>query len=395
MVIPAFYPAFDYGGPIPVAINSAKRLISRGHEVTVWTTNLVSIKGDKLGNQTEVHNVEGIRTVYLNSIAHYRWTGIAPDIFRYARRDLADFDVVQIYGFREFLTLVMAWWSRRIGKPYVLRTLGTIPRVTRSRTKKLLFDTIFGSSILHNAAALIAQTPADRRTCLDAGIPSEKVVLIPNGMDIPPELEQLKGGEFRREHGIADDEFLFLFVGRIHPVKGVDLLVRAFAKLGRQARLAVVGPDEGYQRKIEQLARKKGLGKAVIFTGPLYGARKWAAYKDADVYVLPSIYENFPATVLEAMTCSTPVITTENCGLTPQIRDRAGLAVLCDEESLAQAMQRLLDEPRLRDELALGGRRLLEEQFSWDPIVKMLEDLYERVVSANKLDSGSPGYERP
>lgn len=364
-----------------MALNFARHLVARGHEVTVWTTNLMSSKGDKLSNKTEVRDVEGIRAVYLNSVAQYRWTGVAPDLFRYAYREFKDFDVVHIYGFREYLTVVIALWARGSGRPYVLQTLGTVPRITRSRIKKLLFDSLFGRSILRGAAALIAKTPADRQPYLDAGIPAEKIELIPNGISPPAELEDLEGGEFRQEFGIGEDETLFLYVGRIHPVKGVDLLVRAFSRLGGDARLAIVGPDEGYRREIERFVSKSGLRKQVIFTGPLYGPQKWAAYQDADVYILPSVHENFGMTVLEAMAGATPVIVTEGCGIAPQIRDRAGLVVPHDEKALAQAMQSLQKNTQLRDELARGARLLIREEFSWKPVVENLEALYEKVIS--------------
>jgi len=394
MVIPVFYPAFDYGGPIPVALNNAKYLVSRGHKVTVWTTNLVSSKGGKLAKRTEVRDVEGIRTVYLNSVVRYRWTGLAPDVFRYAYREIAEYDVIHIYGFREFLTLIASVWARAVGKPYVLQTLGTVPRITRSRIKKLIFDTLFGRTILHSAAALIAKTPADREPYLHAGIAPEKISLIPNGIDEPMELKQVREGEFRQEYGIRDDEALFLYVGRIHPVKGVDLLVKAFAELDGPVRLAIVGPDEGYRRDVQRFVVQRRIGRSVIFTGPLYGARKWTAYRDADVYILPSIHENFGNTVLEAMVCGTPVIVTDRCGIASQIKDRAGLVVPYEEEALARAMERLVGDAELRERLSEGGRRLLKDEFSWGPIVEKLESLYEEVVAEAYEIRGSGSNDR-
>lgn len=384
MVIPVFYPAFDYGGPIPVALNFARGLVSRGHEVTVWTTNLISIKGSKLSTRTEVRDIDGIRVVYLNSVVRYRWTGIAPDAFRYVWRELSGFDVVHVYGFREFTTVVAALGARALGKPYVLQALGTVPRLTRSMTKKLLFDALFGRTILHGAASLIAKTPADRDPYLASGVPAKRIALIPNGISLPTELEEVRKGEFRDKYGVDKDEMLFLFVGRIHPVKGVDLLTRAFARLDGHARLAIVGPDEGYRSELERLAAKSGLHERIIFTGPLYGAQKWAAYRDADVYVKSSVRENFGMTVLEAMVCDMPVIVTEGCGIATWIHDVAGLATPYEEKGLADAMRRLQVDVRLRKELAAGGKRLIKERFSWEPLVEDLESLYERLLTTTK-----------
>ena len=383
-VLPAYYPALDFGGPVPVAQDLARRLTARGHEVTVLTTNLLT-KSSKLGNKTEEREVDGIRTVYLNSVARYHWVGIAPEVFGYLSRELPGFDVVHLYGYREFINLAVARRARATRKPYVLQALGTTARMKRSLGKKLVYDTLFGSSILKNAAALIAKSDVERRQYEAVGIPSERVALIPNGMEIPEEARRVVPGNFRKAHGIAEDETLLLFLGRIDPIKGLDLLIKAFARVkGARVRLAVVGPDEGLRGEFERLARERGVGDSVVFTGGLYGAQKWEAYTDADMYVLPSVFENFPRTVLEAMGCDMPVILTDRCGIAPQIKDRAGLVVPYDEGTLAGAIRRLVDDAGLRERLAEGGKRVLEEEFSWEPVVEKVEALYGRALASGK-----------
>jgi glycosyltransferase involved in cell wall biosynthesis len=380
-VLPAYYPALDFGGPIPVAQDLARRLTARGHEVTVLTTNLLT-KDSKMGKKTEEREVEGVRTVYLNSVARYHWVGVSPDVFGYLCRELASFDVVHLYGYREFLTLAVARRARAQGVPYVLQALGTTSRMKRSLGKKLVYDTLFGRSVLKNAVTLIAKSEIERQQYEAAGVPPEKVALVPNGMEIPDEARRAVPGSFREAHGVLEDEVLLLFLGRIDPIKGLDTLVRAFSRLevGR-ARLVIAGPDEGgYRLELERLARERGLGESVVFTGGLYGDGKWEAYTDADVYVLPSVFENFPRTVLEAMGCGTPVVLTDRCGIASSIKDRAGLVVPYDEEALAGAIRRLMDDAGLRRKLADGGRRLLDEEFSWEPIVERHEDLYSRAA---------------
>lgn len=377
-VLPAYYPALDFGGPIPVAQDTARRLGALGHEVTVWTTNLLT-SHTKLGKRTEEREVDGVRTVYLNSIARYHWVGIAPDVFRYLYRELDDYDVVHIYGYREFLTLTIAGWARRAGKPYVMQALGTVPRMKRSLGKKFVYDMVFGSSVLKNAASLVAKSPLELQQYLDAGINPERINLIPSGMELPENISEIESGSFRKSCGVDEGDPLILFLGRIDPIKGLELLIRAFSSVGDGAKLAIVGPDEGYQKKLKQLAQRNGLGGAVKFPGPLYGQQKWAAYLDADVYVLPSVFENFPRTVLEALGCDTPVILTDRCGIAPQIKDKAGLVVPYDEAALGDAMKQLVGDRELREKFVQGGRRLLEEEFSWEPLIERLENLYEQV----------------
>lgn len=377
-VLPAYYPAHDYGGPVPVARDTARRLAARGHEVTVWTTNLLT-NDSKMGKKTEEREVDGLRTVYMNSVARYRWVGISPDVFRYLDREISGYDVVHIYGYREFLTLAVARRARKAGVPYVLQALGTTARMKRSLSKKFVYDVLFGTSVLENAATLIAKSHLELQQYLEAGIGAERIQLIPNGMELPEGLSRLERGRFRRSIGVGEHEALLLFLGRIDPIKGLDLLVRAFAKVGG-AKLALVGPDEGYRGELERLVRKTGLEGTVVFVGPLYDEDKWRAYLDADVYVLPSVFENFPRTVLEAMGCGTPAIVTDRCGIAPQIKDRAGIVVPYDEAALVHAMRLLVGDPELREKFAREGRRMLDEEFSWEPLIGRLEDLYAKAA---------------
>lgn len=389
ITIPAYYPAFDLGGPIPVVRELARRFAEQGHEVTIWTTNLFG-KGKKLGNKTEERTPDGIRTVYFNSVVRYRWVGLTPDVYDYLRREGSGFDVIHIHGYREFLTLAVAHWARRTGKPYVLQSMGTATRMSRSISKKFLYDMVFGHAVLQKAARLIAESFAEREQYLRAGITQEKISLIPNGIDFPQEVSELKEGEFRRTYGFPAEDPLILFLGRIHPVKGVELLIRAFSSLqNRATRLAIVGPDEGHRRELERLVTANGIGDRVVFTGPLYEDRKWEAYLDANIYVLPSMFDNFPRSVLEAMGCGTPVVVTDRCGLAPQIENKAGLVVPYEDRALTRAIEWLVNEPELRETFSERGRRLLEEEFSWDPIVEKLESLYEEVVAEAR---GRQGY---
>ena len=197
-------------------------------------------------------------------------------------------------------------------------------------------------------------------------------------------MERVGEGNFRRRYDMETNETLFLFLGRIDPNKGVGLLIRAFARLRGRSRLAIVGPDEGSRRGFERLVARSGIGGSVFFTGPLYAEEKWSAFKDADVYVLPSVHENFGMTVLEAMICDTPVILTEGCGIAPQVKNRAGLVVPYDEEALSQAMRLLAEDAGLREDLAEGGRRLIEQEFSWEPVVEKLEDLYRWALTPQR-----------
>jgi len=131
-------------------------------------------------------------------------------------------------------------------------------------------------------------------------------------------------------------------------------------------------------KRLGESARLLGIRKRVIFAGPLFGEKKWSAYRDADVFVLPSQNENFGNTAAEALAAGTPVIVTETCGIAPLLAEGAGVIVPHDEAALAGALQRVLNDAALRERLQAGGAALLP-RLGWEEPVREMEQLYERL----------------
>jgi glycosyltransferase involved in cell wall biosynthesis len=186
-------------------------------------------------------------------------------------------------------------------------------------------------------------------------------------------------GEFRRKYGLDDNERVILYLGRIHKIKGLDLLARAFADLSKSLndiKLVIVGPDGGYLPSLKKLVGELKIRNKVLFTGALYGQDKLEAYTDADIYVLPSFYETFPNTVLEACACGTPVVLTDRCGIADVINGRAGLVVSYDAGQLQQALLHILGDDELRRKFGEKGKLLVREKFNWEKIAEQVESVY-------------------
>jgi glycosyltransferase involved in cell wall biosynthesis len=192
-------------------------------------------------------------------------------------------------------------------------------------------------------------------------------------------------GQFRAEQGIPSDALLILFLGRLSEKKSPDLLLEAFAELGesiagRVVWLAFAGPDEsGMQARLEELARTRGVRSRVVFSGPVFGDRKWAAYQDADVFVLPSQNENFGNTAAEAAACGTPVVVTENCGVAPLLDGLAGIVVRHETAEVAQGVKQMLNDEGLRRRFSEGGKRAAS-RLGWDEPVSAMENMYARLA---------------
>jgi glycosyltransferase involved in cell wall biosynthesis len=128
------------------------------------------------------------------------------------------------------------------------------------------------------------------------------------------------------------------------------------------------------------MALQLGVRSKVQFIGPVFGEAKWAAYRDADVFVLPSQNENFGNTAAEAVAAGTPVIVTEQCGIAPLLADEAGLVVSHDAAALARALERILREAELRARLA-AGCAVVTSRLGWEEPVRDMEALYATLTS--------------
>jgi glycosyltransferase involved in cell wall biosynthesis len=166
------------------------------------------------------------------------------------------------------------------------------------------------------------------------------------------------------------------------------LLIEAFsrwqASTAREgaapAILVIAGPDEGgYQKRLEALCAQLGLAKAVLFPGPLFDDAKWSAYRDADLFVLPSQNENFGNTVAEAVACDTPVLVTDQCGVAPFVDGRAGLVIRHDRDALTAALELLLAQPQLRQQLKRGCAAVAQS-LSWQEPLDATQALYAELI---------------
>jgi len=190
-------------------------------------------------------------------------------------------------------------------------------------------------------------------------------------------------GAFQKSAGIPDDERLVLFLGRLIPRKGADLLIEALPQLAcDKIKLVIAGPEgeTGYLRFLRAKAQDLGVQHRVLFSGPLYGDDKKAALADATVLVLPSRYENFGNVAAEAIACGTPAIVSDRCGIAPLINQRAGLVTPYDSGAVGRTLKELLNNPELYHRLKAGCSQVADE-ISWDRLVGGMQDSYQEAIN--------------
>ncbi|MGI9165266.1 MAG: glycosyltransferase, partial [Pyrinomonadaceae bacterium] len=318
--------------------------------------------------------------IYLTTLANYRATTINLRVASFCKRRLRDYDVVHVYGLYDLIGSTVAWFCRRHGIPYVLEPLGMFGPKVRSRKKKRLYSRVVGNALVEGASVVVATSESERAELIEGGIPAEKVFLRRNGIELS-EFQTLPArGAFRAKKGLSDVEPVLLFLGRMSFIKGLDILVQAFAKVGTRARLIIAGPDDndGCLQRIKALIAELNLAERVILTGPLYGRDKLQALVDADFFVLPSRYESFGNAAAELIACRTPVLVTDRYGIATLVEHCAGLVVECNSESLSDGITKLIEDESLLERLREGCANLVGN-LSWDEPVEAMENLYARI----------------
>ena len=273
--------------------------------------------------------------------------------------------------------------ARLTGRPYVVCPAGCLPIVTRSGLLKRIYNRVVGYRIIRDASAWIAVTQGEFPAFRDYGIDPNRITVIPNGVAID---DFQTGSPLPGEPLFAEGFPCILFIGRLNPVKGPDLLLEAFGRIASEFpawRLIFVGPDEGLQEGLEQRTIALGLRERVSFPGFLGGSVKAAAYKTAGLVVVPSRSDAMSIVAVEAGICATPVLMTDQCGLDELRLVNQGLVVSASVDGLAAGLRFALADP---DRLQVWGKdwqALVRERYLWSRNGAAFQALLEKTVATS------------
>ena len=290
---------------------------------------------------------------------------------------------VHIHGLWQEHGAVASQLAQELRKPYIFSAHGMLePWALRSkRWKKKVYWSLFEKRNLEEARCLRALTRSEAEHYRDAGL-RQPIAIIPNGVVVPSEISpepfyhrfpQLLGGR------------ILLFLGRIHPKKGLGLLCQSWAEICREcpdAHLVIAGPDsEGTKVLLEAQISALGVESRVTFAGMLRGIEKWAALRAAAVFLLPSYSEGFSVAVLEALGSGTPVIVSRQCYF-PEIKTSgSGWVIEPEPTSLSSALRECL-ALSASDLATLGtnGRNLVKNRFQWDVVGRQTADVIDWIL---------------
>lgn len=353
-------------------------MAKKGHDISIYTSDCDPVYED-------ASSLAGVRICVFKTIYNLGNFPITPGIIQRAKTEISSFDLIHMHNFRTFQNIVIHYYAKKNNIPYILQPHGSIETFFQKGLLKKFFDDVLGNNILNEACRLIAVSPREANNFKQVGIKDERINIVPNGIDLS-EFDNLPPrGNFRKKAGIDDRQKIVLYLGKIDKIKGLDLLLSAFAGLfanNKSIRLVMAGPDYGYLSYLKKMVRAFGLDREVLFTGPLYARDKLEAYVDADVFVLPSFYEVFGIVALEAHACGTPVIVTDRCGIASYNKNIGTTVIPYDKGELTKALYDVLARGIPLDKL---GKKYIEENLGWHRIAEQMEKVYQEVLGEKSM----------
>ena len=389
--------AWSYGGIPRVADTLTRSLVQRGHDVTLCATDACS-RTSRLRPSSEPRwylrpwndsdPTTGVTTHIFPNLSNglaYHWQLFTPvGLAGFVRRHAARFDVAHLHAYRNLPGVIAARELRRQRVPFILAPNGTAPRIERRRLLKRAFDGLGGDIVLRHASRVLAVTQSERGQLLKLGVADHRICVVPNPIDVDEFREPVQRGAFRRRVGI-DSAPIVMFLGKLTPRKRTNVLVEAFARLGRpSARLVIAGNDMGSATQTQALADARGIRPQCLFTGLLTGRARMEALTDADVVVYPSAHEVFGLVPLESLMCGTPVIVADDCGCGEIIRETGGgdVTPVGDGGQLAAALGGMLDNLDMWRVRARAAGSAIPVKYGAATVTATLESVYREACEA-------------
>jgi glycosyltransferase involved in cell wall biosynthesis len=360
----------------------ASELQKLGHQVTTVTSNR---NGDGF-SEISPHLVEpaGNQTIYCST--HTGRFLYAPHLAFSLRTRLPQADVVLVpCGSWNYYFLTGCREAQKFGKPYVVYPHGNFDpwALDLKKWRKKIWWQLFDKKNYRRAAAAVALTREEASQIRHMGF-TGRIEVIPNGVDFATYQEALSREAIEELFPPLKKKRWLLFMARLHPKKGLDVLLPALAEIRQQVRnlqLIIAGPDEDfYGRVVHRLINELNLHDVVCLTGMVTGSLKNGLLRQAELFLLPSHSEGFPMGVLEAMACGLPVIITRHCNLPEVGENNAGIIVENEVKDLTDGLLTLLRNKSLRKQFGKNGKSLVHEHYTWNQVAISTSYLLQEIV---------------
>lgn len=327
---------------------------------------------------------------YWNNIKTYSSNIIGPKSFGYSDKLKnkvlnTQFSLIHLHGLWMYPQLLALKYQKKFNCPIIISPHGMLDpwAVRNSYWKKKLVGLLFANKSLRKANCIHALCKSEYKAIRNYGL-SNPVAIIPNGIDLPPFFEKKNKNKPIKN---------LLFVGRIHPKKGLKLLIEAFHILKSKNdsftnrwQLQIVGWDQDrHEEELKALCNNYNLESEIKFLGPLFYDKKVEVLKNADAFILPSYSEGLPMSILEAWSYQLPVLMTRECNLPEGFDNNAAIEVSLSPNDISKKLIYLdnmsLDDYKFMSKSAI---ELVSQKFTWDKIAQDMENTYNWITDSKK-----------
>ncbi len=368
-VMPSFYPAHSYGGPIQSVYALCRYLPRAGCEVRVLTTDANGREAVlHVPKEREVELAPGVRIRYCRRVAA---DSMSPTLLGALPGAIAWADVVHLTAVYSFPTIPTLALARVLRRPLLWSPRGSLMAASARKRGGLKRAWLLACRAAGPRGLVFHATSEEEAAECRRRFPGIDAVVIGNGVEIPERASKVCSNGVLR----------LLYLGRLHPIKAIDKLLAACAVIPQPLRwlLTIAGPGEaGYRGKLQQLIRELGLGDRVRLAGEVLGEAKENLFGNSDVLVLPSHSENFGMVVAEALAHSVPVIASTNTPWKEVEQVGCGLWVDNSPDTLARAIQRIAQMPL--EEMGARGRDWMRARFGWDSRATQMAGIYRDMI---------------
>ncbi|MCX5751416.1 MAG: glycosyltransferase [Candidatus Saganbacteria bacterium] len=386
-VVPAYEPAWAFGGVVTASVELCREISKQGVDVTVYTTNADG-KGGKLTVPTGKESVlGGVKTYYF---PYYSVGGnpfYSPQMGQYLIDNLNKYDLIHVSAIWQLIQLQVYNAAIKMNKPYIISPHGSFSvwPWQQGRLKKMVYWHLFSKKTI-SAASAIHFTAQDERTGSFLSVPLLKSIpnmIVPNGIEIKA---HVKDQDVRQKLGISSDKLLILYVGRLHTKKGLHFIAEAINKLANDRIVfLLVGPKED-QKYYEYLLHLAGKEKGqIIWLDSVPHEKVWNYYYAADLFAMPSYDENFGLVVVEAMSCGLPVLISKNVAIWQEtLSGGGGFVVNQNSDEIALVLKRILENREVLKKMAEKAISVAQDNFNIHQTVSLMIRAYEDVLMGRR-----------
>jgi glycosyltransferase involved in cell wall biosynthesis len=386
IVIPAV--GSVYGGPSKIALELAQSLGQAGIQVDLATTNANGSSNLDIPLNTWIAE-KNYRIQYF-SCWNFQDYKISFPLTKWLFQEVKNYDIVHTIAVFSYTTSIAHLACQIKQVPYIMNPQGMLEpwALSYKAWKKYIYYHLLEKPALTHAAAIqmLSFAEVEGIQALHLNTP---IVTIPNGIH-RQDFENLSDPKvFYQQFPETRDRPLILFLGRIDPKKGLDLLARAFAKVRSQfpqTHLIVAGPDNiGFLPTACNYFSEAGCLDAVTFTGMLTGELKYSALAAAQIYIAPSYSEGFSMSVLEGMASGLPCVITTGCNFPEAANARVAEVVNINAEAITEALLRCLNDPQQAKIMGNHARQFIFDRYTWNSIAANLLEVYTAILDQKPL----------